>query len=341
MDFNKRFQDLFPDAPAQDYSGETATVRGGGPFDLSAITFFPIASIPGTAIPDATWIDGGSAPLVSTPTRAVALIKTAAITTIGRERRDIGAGTMLVSITASGDEFLIRTQHINGEELLLPETIRRDELAATPEERALLTPLLLIDTLRTLAEHTLAARHTGIVILDGSLRHVDPYLRAQCQPRRGMNALAKTSALLTSHGRPLTAAVLARGPRSMWSALLDHTANTTAPKDNATKSMWCVKLSANASRAFLLETSADASVGGSARALLDLLAFWSRDSAFPGYPYPLVLADQFARVTNHEQEMWRAMLASDAKAAARLRSELPASDAHDVLEHILYGKRTF
>ena len=72
---------------------------------------------------------------------------------------------------------------------------------------------------------------------------------------------------------------------------------------------------------------------------LETLRAWSADAAFIGYPYPLILADQLARVTDQEREMWRMMLAADAASAERLRTELRASDAHDVLEHILYGNK--
>jgi hypothetical protein len=63
--------------------------------------------------------------------------------------------------------------------------------------------------------------------------------------------------------------------------------------------------------------------------------------AFLGYPYPLVLADQLGRVTNDERDMWRTILASDKAASQLIAAELHASNSHDVLEHILYGKEMY
>jgi hypothetical protein len=385
------FSELFPDAPAQDYTNETCSISGG-PIAIDTLRFGAIPTPGANALNEAAWIDGGSAVIVSTPSRAIALLKTCAVLTTGLERKGIIIDTALVSITATETGFLIRTKSMSGESMTLPATITREELSSDPEERALLTPIQLVDTLRALAEHGLACRMTEnassvqsvvrpslrasdqherretggvgpfgkdlsrderdtpreqdgrtrrIVIKDGSLRTPNKYLTAHCAPkgdaRERVFALAKTSALITSKARPLTAAIMARAQHDatnhVWSATLD----------SATR---CVRLHEHARSAFLLESAAkdaDAPQAAAqyATATLALLRAWSSDAAFLGYPYPLVLADQLARATNREMEMWRAMLAADTTSFERLRDELRASDTHDMLEHILYGKQMF
>jgi hypothetical protein len=91
-----------------------------------------------------------------------------------------------------------------------------------------------------------------------------------------------------------------------------------------------VKLHPSAERPFMIEHADNIA--------LSLLHVWSDDSAMPGYPYPLVLVDQLARVTNEERDMLRAKLVSDKEFAAKVLPEMRSADAHDVLEHILYGK---
>lgn len=62
---------------------------------------------------------------------------------------------------------------------------------------------------------------------------------------------------------------------------------------------------------------------------------WSQDPVFIGYPYPLILADQLARVSNEERSALRIRL----KATAGKRWEELSQgiqDAHDILDKIQY-----
>lgn len=62
---------------------------------------------------------------------------------------------------------------------------------------------------------------------------------------------------------------------------------------------------------------------------------WSQDPVFLGYPYPLILADQLARVSNDERSALRIRL----KATAGERWEKLSQgiqDAHDILDNIQY-----
>lgn len=263
-------------------------------------------------IPDATFIDGGSAVLFSTPSRCFGLIKVVAIATSGMERKGIKAHQYIVSITANDGGFTVKNQPLSGADERISACLDC-ELKGLPQET---TPAMLIDPLRTLAEHAIAP--AGIVIHDGSLRTTNAVIQERCAVSPGAIALAKTSGVLTSRNRPLGMALLRHAPAGAWICQLSDATH-------------CVRLHPAASHVFLLE-------GDITPQALSLLAAWSKDLAFPGYPYPLQLADQLARVTNNERDAWRIILSSDKQAQEILNSEMRASDAHAMLEHILYGK---
>jgi len=64
----------------------------------------------------------------------------------------------------------------------------------------------------------------------------------------------------------------------------------------------------------------------------------SCDLAFPGYPYGLIDADRFARVSSKEVEYYRALLLSqlsDSGKWEKLSRHIRASDAHDILNMLM------
>jgi hypothetical protein len=220
-----------------------------------------------------------------------------------------------VSITVNGKQFLIRSEPLSNPDERITICLQRDiPKAELPEETA---PEALIDVMRTIAEHCVSCDH-GIVIHDGSVRTTNGYLRKHMdEEARG---IAKTTGILTSRSRPVGLALLMTAPAGIWYATLSQDASF-------------VRLHPAASHVFLVE--------GMTPELLSLLAAWSADMAFPGYPYPLVLADQMARVTNNERDAWKMILASDEQAMRVISGELRASDCHAMLEHILYGKQMY
>jgi hypothetical protein len=301
MDLKK----LFP--PSMQEAKDETCVIGEQQFRLDEVRFSSIAE---TALPDAVFIDGGSAALFSTPARCIGLIKVCAIHTAGLERKEIRLNQYLVSITANGRGFAVQSEPL-GES---SEEISRclDGELIVPDA----TPEMLLDPLRTMAERAIAPQW-GIVIHDGSFRTTNVLLQ-KCPPGTNASALSKTSGTVTSKQRPIGMALLTRAPKGAWHAHL-------------AKGISCVRLHNHAAHTFLLEGNASAEV-------LSLLVAWSNDMTFPGYPYPLVLADQMARVTNNERDAWRIVLSNDENAMQILADELKASDAHAMLEHILYGR---
>jgi len=69
--------------------------------------------------------------------------------------------------------------------------------------------------------------------------------------------------------------------------------------------------------------------------ILSKLADNSRDVAFPGYPYGLIVADEHARVRENELEKYQMMLLSEMSKSGswnKFKKYIRAIDAHDVLD---------
>jgi hypothetical protein len=299
-----KFARLFPPG-SDDPSVETCTL-GSASLNISDVKF---DEIPKAELPDATWVDGGSAVLFKTPSRAIGIVKVCQVKTQGLKRQEVQTHSYLVSITANGTSFLVCAESLSNPHESVTSCLNREiPKSGLPPET---TPEMLLDPVRMLAERCITG---GIVIYDGSTRTLHPFLQKHM---RAAPAIAKTTSILTSKSRPIGVALLMRAPAGVWQAKLGE-------------NIVCVRLHASASHIFMVEQATDE--------ILSLLHAWSADMAFPGYPYPLVLADQLARVTNNERDAWKLILASDEDAAKILSGELRASDAHAVFEHILYGK---
>src|SRR5690242_13435934 len=107
-----KFAKLFPPS-VQDGRDETCAI-GSGVFNVKDVVF---SVLPEIAVPTVTWVDGGSALLFGTPSRAIAVVKICAITTEGMMRKRTVTSTYLVSITAESDRFLVRSEGLsNGDE---------------------------------------------------------------------------------------------------------------------------------------------------------------------------------------------------------------------------------
>lgn len=294
------FSNLFPPAIAD--NAPEMCILDGEKVNMQELNFHLLPKI---AIPDATWVDGGSSILFSTPTRALAILRVCAIKTEETKRTSITTHTYIVSITRSQEGFLVKNSCINNPDSEISNCLETTITDLPPET----TPEQLVDILRALAEQ---CKQDGLTIHDGSTRTEHPYLQKHLKKTIG---LAKSSYLITTKGRPLTLALLEHAPQGVWWVQL-------------TKTTACVRLHERSDYVFLLEQPSPN--------VLALLSHWSADAAFPGYPYPLILADQIARVTNAERDMWKVILSNQTDA---IELEKKTLDAHDVLEHIIYGKK--
>ncbi|MBU2561878.1 MAG: DNA double-strand break repair nuclease NurA [Nanoarchaeota archaeon] len=135
--------------------------------------------------------------------------------------------------------------------------------------------------------------------------------------------LSKTSDLLTSSGRSVTKFLSAAAPAGAWYY------SPAAQRQGAVVSF--AKLNPKSDYVFKLETLA----ATRPEDVLPLLSANSTDAVFIGYPYGLIEADRFARVSNREKEILRTMfMAKAGKGWGSMAGAERSMDAHSILDRI-------
>ena len=101
--------------------------------------------------------------------------------------------------------------------------------------------------------------------------------------------------------------------------------------------IYFTKLHERSSYIFRLElhnnNKIDADSKHDADEILSTLMKNSKDSSFLGYPYGLIDADRFARVSNNEKQLMQARLAAKIGSSFQsLKEHLSSIDAHNILD---------
>jgi len=141
-------------------------------------------------------------------------------------------------------------------------------------------------------------------------------------------ALSKTSGMLSSVGVPVSVLLEQRSPGGMWyyHPVID-TSNSPVKRE-----VYFARFHPGSGYVFKFETFDSRP---ESELVFSLLAANSRDPVFLGYPYGLVEADRFARVSNRECECLRTMfMAKAGRDWKHLDSASKAIDAHSVLDSI-------
>jgi len=142
-------------------------------------------------------------------------------------------------------------------------------------------------------------------------------------------ALPKTSSLLTKNGNSVTALLNQIGQESEW---YYYPVAESGSKEHKAD-IYFVKLSRKSNYVFRLDVYKEQKY--EIDEILSLLAENSRDPVFPGYPYGLIEADRFARVSNKEIEYLRMQLIVKlGRNAEKLKKYLAAQDAHSILDSV-------
>jgi len=174
------------------------------------------------------------------------------------------------------------------------------------------------DIIRRCAELSFAAsfqEDDTIVVIDGSLEKKFAEEEKYLEKLKSKNvaALAKTSKIMTEKGNSLIFAVSANSPKGKWYYPVED-------------KMFIVKLHEKSKYAFRFEGSEN---------VLEFLAENSTDPVFLGYPYGLIDADRFARVSNNEKMLLRTKI--KAKLGKNWRNvEISENtiNAHSILDSI-------
>ena len=142
-------------------------------------------------------------------------------------------------------------------------------------------------------------------------------------------ALSKTSSLLTRNGNSVNALLNKIGPDLEWYYYPIADINNKEHEAN----IYFVKLNKKSNYVFRLDTYKEMKYD--INEILTLLIENSKDPVFLGYPYGLIEADRFARVSNKEIEFLRIQLfVKMGKNAENVKRYLTSEDAHSILNNI-------
>lgn len=188
-----------------------------------------------------------------------------------------------------------------------------------------------------------------VLVIDGTLqtgftnelKYASKVHRAANSSGVILTGLSKTSHLFTTTGLSLLGAVNKFAydcsiPFDSWYIPIAEVATTD---HNAV--ICIVKLHSMGNHVFRFEISRDQfkQLGkDGVDEILGQLATNSQDVSFPGYPYGLVDADRFARVSTHEIESYQAILLSEISKMGnwpKFSRHVSASDAHNILNMLM------
>lgn len=218
----------------------------------------------------------------------------------------------------------------------LMETIELDSLNKMHSSASERMPISrMIDAARRHAEIELAAdtldelEKGDIIILDGNLNasfNETQKLQKLCSSENVLvTAMSKTSNKLTESGDTLTSLLAKRADKDSW---YYYPAFDTT-KHNA--EIYFVKLHPLSEYIFSVEIEKDKMYD--AGKVMGVLASYSNDAAFLGYPYGLVKADRLARVSETEEELLLTrLLASRPELFKELKPYMNSVNAHSVLD---------
>ncbi|MEM3127136.1 MAG: DNA double-strand break repair nuclease NurA, partial [Candidatus Woesearchaeota archaeon] len=142
------------------------------------------------------------------------------------------------------------------------------------------------------------AEKADLVVLDGTLEATtknEEKLFSELYSAAEKNncivaALAKTTSLTTKRGASAAAYIASIGPQGTWEC--NNIIKTNSKMHQANISF--VKLNKNSKHIFRFETH-------NSKEVASWLLPHCNDASFPGYPYGLIYADKFARVSNEEK----------------------------------------
>ena len=191
---------------------------------------------------------------------------------------------------------------------------------------------------------------TDVVIRDGTLQtsvtneaiYSSEAMRNAVDHNVILLALAKTSSLFTSTGFPLFAAIgeLAEGSANKNDAWYYYPIVEITHPDHRAE-MYAVKLHPNSDYVFrmeILKSQVKRMKEIEIEKYICALAESSKDPSFPGYPYGLIDADKFARVSSDEglsENLLFLLCANNSGVFKRLKRCLKSSDAHELLNRIV------
>ncbi|MCK4590008.1 MAG: hypothetical protein KAT77_06190 [Nanoarchaeota archaeon] len=261
------------------------------------------------------FIDGGQAQLLAAPNFSLDIVRIYVV--IYKNKEKIKKLQKQFYILTKTNEHLEFSVEIFGDQIINPKDLTLSSLDPTLKQG---TQRASINTIANIARRfsELAvcqeiAPNVDFVILDGNLETTTTNENKYLKLPNNVCALTKTSTLYSKKGNSVAGILNEISPETTWLYQVD-------------KKNYFTKLHPKSNYVFHFQ--------GNPQALNSLIQY-SNDPVFPGYPYGLIYADRFARITNQEKEFLRTQLITKlGKDFEKLKKYINALNAHDILDNI-------
>lgn len=274
------------------------------------------------------FVDGGNAQVLSAANFSLSFVRVYACIFESSRKVSMKRKEFYTLTTAEARDDIVYKTEVFSDWMAMPDfssndpTIREGLFSFDASKIAGIT--------RRFAEWKMASEisNANMIVMDGTLQagiNNEKEFSEAAYKNAGKNniiftALAKTSSLVTSTGNDLLAVLKRRGP-DKW---LYHPIADIASEAHRAE-ICTIKLHEHAKHAFRFEILKNQKE--KLRDAVSLLASNSWDYQFPGYPFGLMDADKFARVSERERIYLRSLFASAG-------ADESTSDAHNVLNNI-------
>lgn len=181
--------------------------------------------------------------------------------------------------------------------------------------------------------------NNDIIILDGDLKssitneinYLTQLYEKAAEKNITIAAISKTSELFTEKGNALIPVLNELSPKDEWY----YHPLVKIENQNHKADIYIIKLNKNSKHTFKLEISNKTKY--KIDELLSILKQNSKDPVFLGYPYGLIEADNFARVSNKEMDYIKTIfLTKLGKDNEKISKYLNTSNSHNILDSISY-----
>lgn len=275
-----------------------------------------------------TFIDGGNTTILSSPSLTLSFIRVYHTTYLGTSRQSAGVRECFLLVTLDENNNYITEVFFEKE----PWKVPKMTISLNDPDLKTGKDLVSIDAIsglfRRIAEIDEGKRacKKGSVVIDGTLESKHPLENLAIQSlfvasdiySNTVCGIAKTSTLTTEKGDTTTAVLSRIAPKGAWIF-------------NGDSLTHFVRLHERADRCFRM----DVNPGNDAKMIASYLMPHSVDPIFLGYPYGLIEADRFGRVSNKEREQMQIRLRMIlGKSFKSLEPYLHAKDAHIILDTI-------
>lgn len=272
------------------------------------------------------FVDGGNAEIMKAPNFSLQFVRVCAVLFQGNARSKIVKNEFYVLAHASGCGDLRYKAEVFPANDALAKALEFDALDCTIRNGTEKADISRIGSIaRRFAELRLAEQvlaDADVIVLDGSLKclvtNEKMLMQSLCNAGAAKGAiicaLSKTSDALTSNGSSIVGQI---GSMLKSEGYVEQ------------DDVFFAKLNRKSKYVFSFEIYAGQNVSG----VLGMLSQNACDASFPGYPYGLILADKFARVSTDEKSYLLMLFQARAgKQWAVIENHINATNAHGMLD---------